>query len=160
MLENALLNLFVEMLPYRKKHVVTSLDACRTQFYLQPLAPGCAKSSQLELAQSWGTRRHTGVTPVTRRGCKVAVPWQKSGFSHGCWRVIFLQGLLLCISDGREQPSVGGQRFTAGTLSIATWGSGRCQSFSAAACRAERISDSVQGHQQDPVLVLTALRSF
>lgn len=112
-----------------KKYVVTSLDACRTQFYLQPLAPECAKSSQLELAQSRGTRRHTGVTPVTRRGCKVAVPWWKPGFSHGCWKVIFLQGLLLCISDGREKPSVRGQRFTAGTLSRATWSSEGVRAF-------------------------------
>lgn len=49
-------NLFVEMLPYHKKYVVTGLDAYRTQFYLQPLAPGCAKSLQLELAQSRGTK--------------------------------------------------------------------------------------------------------
>lgn len=65
---------------------------------------------QSHYSWSWHKAEAQNTPPVTRRGCKVPFSWQKPRFSHGCWKVLFLQGLLLCICLMGESSQVWGDR--------------------------------------------------
>lgn len=145
------------MLPYHKK-ICGYWFRCMQDRVLSPaFGTGVCKA----FTAGAGTKQRHKTLPQWPGGAvKCLFPGKSRESVRNAGNVLPSGAAALHLTDGSEQPSVGAQRFTAGTLSKTTWSSGRFQSFSPDAPRAEMISDTVQGHQQEPVLTLIALRSF
>lgn len=119
------------------------------------LSPAFGTEVQSLYSWSWHKAGKQNTLPVTRKGCKVAVSWQKPGKCWKCWKVFFLQELLLCIWVMDRAAKCGGTE-------IYCWGHWAEQSGAQEGDRAFLqllISDSAQGHLREPVVTLTALRS-